>query len=834
MKRPYINIIGERDAGDIFLAALQLGNHETATNIMLKSKRLGSLPDGTIAKAVLIACEFRDEPIASAILADAELSQKLMDDLGDDSFAPAWNPIHVAAATGQASLVKKLLDLPVEVNLVTPEHRTALMIAAMHGFSRLAILLVENSAFVDCCDDAGMTPLHFASLCGSKSIVQLLMANDADVVAQTYSHDMPLQLAICNGHLEAAQSIIEKIAAEGEEDDMEIDSDDDEDVNDSGESLKESDDDPTPFPRQKALGYALCEIAKQDVVDIATTLVKEAKANVGVAGKSGMTPLHFAARNGSLDLVQLLVESGASISLKAKNYRTPLELACSYGKLNVVKELLRAADASPSTDGKHDLEALKAVCSSGETALLRALLSRYDADGLGQGLISASVNSQTSTAEVLLDSGCNLEAVDAYKNTALHFAAYTDTPVMVQLLILRGSVLDCKDDSGSTPMSDAARVGSHDSMKLLINAGADTEAKNTTGETALSRAIYWEKPETVRLLLERGAEMRLPDYWKDREGGDIQTILEFTLRRSSQETARAVIRAYGGGKGEEEVTPGKALSLVLKYEPAVLSSLLDSWPEAVDSLSQLTNAESGTILHTLVAEGNIEQLKFVLPRIDVPSFKAVDVAGRLPIHLSAHYGNAALMELLLGGDVSLETPDCQGRNALHYAVVSRRWSISKDVMRLYREKNPNATKETIDSFVNAPDADGWTPLHWACRQTDPDVVEFIIGQGGNNLAKTKSNWTPWHVATFHDLTSMRFMKFLSEPIESEKASGLLAEEIQRHNASCDICYCTIHGRRHQCQSDACRDFDMCFKCYGNHSRGIELHPRGHEFEVLNG
>jgi len=48
------------------------------------------------------------------------------------------------------------------------------------------------------------------------------------------------------------------------------------------------------------------------------------------------TPLHWAAINGHLSVVEYLVNHNAEINVKNKDGETPLELAKRYGRLNVV------------------------------------------------------------------------------------------------------------------------------------------------------------------------------------------------------------------------------------------------------------------------------------------------------------------------------------------------------------------------------------------------------------------------------------------------------------------------------------------------------------------
>ncbi|KAL8975514.1 MAG: hypothetical protein Q9197_000252 [Variospora fuerteventurae] len=973
-KNPRIADIGRKTTADVYITALQLNNTDTAKRALavLKSDGIDTLPDGILTKAMLIACEYEDMTAASTIFDDTELAAKLGSELRDNSGSPAWNPLHVVSTKGQVAMAKSLFKLGVSIDVLTPRQRTPLMLASMHGFDQLAETLVENPVTVNWRDTAGCTPLHYASLYGFQSVAKLLVSKQADTVAYDDNMDIPLHLAVRGRHLAIASFLLQELGPmlaaqesaelgngegyDNEDDEDTYDRDSRESTDDSASVHTHEDD---PFHGRNALGVALCEAAKQNLVNTAETLLQEG-ANPNIATKSGMTPLHYAARNGSAKLVRLLLEKGATMDAKERMDCTPLDLACQYAKSEAVHELL-AADAGISEKDDSSNDTLLTACAAGDIGVLKVLLSRYNKE-LGKGLIEAAGHAQNRAAEYLLDSGCSLDVVDKYSNTALHYAAYTDNSILTQLLVLRRSPLESKDSDGSTPLRDATRCGCHGSLRVLIDAGANIEATDSEGNTPLSIGIYHEKTRAVRLLLEKGAKMTLSESWKEDKG--CNNILEFALRFSTDDVSRVVIGFYGQGKGEDDVTPAKALFVILEYEVTLAQSLLELWPNVGESVNEIVSIADGTPLHMLALRGNVDQLRTFLPNaaslntvagnhgtllqaaisgsvdsiekvklllesgadpkieggfrgtvlnaaaycqeIDIVrlllaedgmrdltsitgdyggpieavirgwpssgtssddavqllkllrengapismadrnqgtllhllswvdattmvewllendvSAAAADVAGRLPMHPAIHHGSLENLKLLLIGDITLETRDSQGRNALHYATVSRIWTMSMRVVDLYREGRPET--EDISGFVNALDADMWTPLHWACRQTDLDIVKYLIDQGADKCAKTKDNWTPWHVATFHGMTDESYIGLLPEPAAHERA-GLPMEEARRHTASCDICNCSIYGECYHCQSKACGDFDMCFKCYNNHSLGIKLHP----------
>jgi len=73
--------------------------------------------------------------------------------------------------------------------------------------------------------------------------------------------------------------------------------------------------------------------------------------------KPGWAPLHYAATNGHLDVMNLLLEENAYIDAASPNGSTPLMMAAHYGSASAVKLLLEAG-ADPSLKNAQGFSAL--------------------------------------------------------------------------------------------------------------------------------------------------------------------------------------------------------------------------------------------------------------------------------------------------------------------------------------------------------------------------------------------------------------------------------------------------------------------------------------------
>src|SRR5471032_627403 len=79
--------------------------------------------------------------------------------------------------------------------------------AARGDVEKVKALLADNPDLVSSQDEHGWTPLYFAAASGHKDVVELLVANKADVNAVN-QHFTPLHAAVLNHHQDVADLLI--------------------------------------------------------------------------------------------------------------------------------------------------------------------------------------------------------------------------------------------------------------------------------------------------------------------------------------------------------------------------------------------------------------------------------------------------------------------------------------------------------------------------------------------------------------------------------------------------------------------------------------------------
>ena len=153
-------------------------------------------------------------------------------------------------------------------------------------------------------------------------------------------------------------------------------------------------------------------VMKRDA-EVVRTLIKGG-ADVNAAQGDGMTALHWAARNGDVELTRVLLYAGANVkaSTRLGGY-TPLLLAAQQGHAAVIAALITAGS---------DVKAANAL---GTTPLM---------------LAAASGDAQTVT--MLVENGAEIEAREkTFGQTPLMFAAAANRPDAIAALIKAGADL---------------------------------------------------------------------------------------------------------------------------------------------------------------------------------------------------------------------------------------------------------------------------------------------------------------------------------------------------------------------------------------------------------
>jgi len=398
-----------------------------------------------------------------------------------------------AAAKGDLKKVGALLNgIPNLVFTKDKSGATALHRTAEQGSKDMVQLLLANKAEVDAKDSGGNTPLGYAAAKGHKGTAELLVAKGAQVNAKNNNGGTPLYYAALNGHKATAELLLANGA--------EVNANDNAGV--------------APLHWAADRGHK----------DVAQLLLAN-KAEVNVKSNKGNAPLHLAALGDHKDVAELLLANKAEVNAKANDGSTPLHYAAAKGHKGTA-ELLVAKQAEASAKNNAGLAPLHGAADGGHKDVVELLLA--------------------NKAEV------NAKANDG--NTPLHYAAAKGHKGTAEVLVAKKAEVNAKNNAGVAPLHCAAGGGHKDVAELLLAAKADVNAKTNDAYTPLHLAANEGHKDVVKWLLVNKAEVNA----KSNTG---LTPLELAAKKGHKDVA-AVLAA------SEAKTEPKRVSLRSSAHPS--------------------------------------------------------------------------------------------------------------------------------------------------------------------------------------------------------------------------------------------------------------------------
>lgn len=117
-----------------------------------------------------------ETPLMMAIIrGESQLAMQLIDK-GADINKPGWTPLHYAATTGNVPMITLLLEKFAYIDAESPNKTTPLMMAAQYGTTGAVKLLLESGADVSLKNDLGLTAIDFAQQGKKQDSVDVISA----------------------------------------------------------------------------------------------------------------------------------------------------------------------------------------------------------------------------------------------------------------------------------------------------------------------------------------------------------------------------------------------------------------------------------------------------------------------------------------------------------------------------------------------------------------------------------------------------------------------------------------------------------------------------------
>ncbi len=311
-----------------------------------------------------------------------------------------------------------------------------------------------------------------------------------------------------------------------------------------------------PFDRtlvieERELANLMCELCRHGEIQPVRRLL-DAGADVNALDSDGYFPLYWAAAEGNLTVLRLLLESGASIGQASRPEEfTALHAAACHGRLSIVQALIDAraevnrlsrsgsTPAMMAAGGAH-VDVIRALIAAGADLNIQdriqanTLLIHACATGKCE-IVKLALEAKVNTAQRMknglnaLDIACHngqLDAVrillahDADVHNPLEFASVGGHIEICRLLLDNGFDIETETDDGISPLAAAADMGRPDIIELLISAGAEAQFDRE----ALIRASASGHTVIVQKLLRAGANPDMKALMRASEEGHIEIV----------------------------------------------------------------------------------------------------------------------------------------------------------------------------------------------------------------------------------------------------------------------------------------------------------------------
>ena len=695
--------------------------------------------------------------------------------------------LHLAVHRSDLAAITELLERGASVHARDEWSNTPLHLAAMHATAKVATCLLARNADPNTKNREDRTPLDLANLHGGTAMVASLLADKRLVMNARNEDGATAQDLTQDEKPAAATARPGEVQPEQDETQLKAIDTGTTDAKDGGQAAAAkapkreparqsriagndktpteagtaAGQDPTALPdpnaRDKHGRTPLHHAAMNDNADEISLLI-ELGADVNAGDEWSITPLHYAARRGNPEIAaRILIEAGANVNAVSRRGNSPLHWAAWWNANPEMAARLIKADANLEARNKDGHTPLDLACRRGDDDVTSALAAAE--------LHHAARRGNTPRINELLADGADVNARDEHGRTALHLAASHDNHACIACLVADGADIDARDEHGSTPLIAAARRGAEQAVTTLIELGADPSIRNKDAATALEEALDAGNAKVIETLLEAcGNERRTP--------------LHLAVLRSDLATITKLLElgASVHARDWQRRTP-----LHLAATAEVAACLL-----ARKADRNTKDREDRTPLHLAALHGNAEVAACLLAGKRL-RMNARDRYGCTPQYYAARRGDVAMVDLLTNrqqsggrlppgshalarlakavaaGDVNFR--DGHGETSPHQVPAAPPTpeivTVQGETQTPLRHAVGNDKTPAVAGTVagqdpaglpdpNARNEDGWTTLHEAAMNDNPDEITRLIAAGAEVNAANHDGKTPLHLAARRD------------------------------------------------------------------------------------
>lgn len=618
-------------------------------------------------------------------------------------------PLSIAASSGFPECTRILLCHGADPNAVSQSGSALYQVIVERSFPEIYRMLLEKGANPNQSEDDDPAYrgkdmlLNQAISTGSEKLVEMLLNHGAKFnVADPgrLEDDTPLSLAIRLGYPRIAHLLLERGA------------------------------DPNLVSEDKVDCWSPLFTAcwlRRDLTLIEDLLKRG--ANVQWSKSDGWSVLHAA--YDSPKLLIPLIQRGANINATDARNWTTLMVAVGNNELESVKVLLDLAVP------KADLEVMS-TDETTETALHIACGGgRFEAAKL---LLKAGADVNCQRNDDMFPLGIVLNSTDDWNWDA-------DCEETVTLMLQQKPNLGLSDNMGNTVLHSIRKLWPVSIVMRLVDEGAPVNTVNHSGYSPLACAVEHGNFDVARYLTTlKGVRS---DFYHPNFG----SILHIAAAKCDLEMVKQLVRT-GAERSVVDPVFGESVlySAIGNSNDSERKRIITYLVEEVGADVNARGGEWGCPLMLTVAKHgskSIEecpwdswQFEYLLRHGARADY--VDSLGRTVTHWAALKLDSSAVNMLIRSGADPACRDKFGRTPLHFAASI----CDVDVMRSILG---HLSLDANSFNVNVQDADGWTPLMWACRSETADQALLLINEYEADICVRSNDgeWSPLKLARLH-------------------------------------------------------------------------------------
>ncbi|GAU99693.1 hypothetical protein RvY_10654 [Ramazzottius varieornatus] len=262
--------------------------------------------------------------------------------------------------------------------------------------------------------------------------------------------------------------------------------------------------------------------------------------SLDAADDKGYTAIHYAAISGNVMAVKGLMQLGANIRVRNRKEKTVLHYAAKHGHFDIVEVIMRTSDAADILNcvDWQGRTAYHLAATHGHQDIVEYLISKGAsavADDFGKAPLhlAAAQDHLAVLGTIVSNHGSMLNNVDQEGYTALHHAAFKDSARAVAFLLANGAI-NKMENTGKTALELAIGQKNESAALAFVNSARwkDFVSMSSVEYGTIALGLIQQLPDVMKVCLDRCVKKR-----RDEKTGEPYATYDFSLLEKAEVSA---------------------------------------------------------------------------------------------------------------------------------------------------------------------------------------------------------------------------------------------------------------------------------------------------------